>query len=165
MSRINKPVHPARMMAHLGREMGARAVLFHEAVANRLGLTATEHKCLDLMMRAGEPLTAGQLAELTGLTTGAITGIVDRLEKAGYARRERSQTDRRQVRIHALPPTQQEFLEIFQSLGKEVAKVQARYSDQELAVIQDFLTHMIEIFKDQTARLREQEAKLRVTKS
>ena len=149
---------PARRMAELGREMGARAVMFHEAVANLLGLTATEHKCLDLMMRAAEPLTAGQLAELTGLTTGAITGIIDRLENAGYAKRERSQSDRRQVHIYPLPPTQPEFLEIFQALGREVGKVQSEFTDKELAVIQDFLTRMIEVFKNQTARLREQQA-------
>ncbi|MGH2460296.1 MAG: MarR family winged helix-turn-helix transcriptional regulator, partial [Chloroflexota bacterium] len=70
----------------LGRELSTAVVLFHEAIAERLGMSATEWKCLDVLGRAG-PITARELAEQTGLTTGAITGLVDRLERAGYVRR------------------------------------------------------------------------------
>jgi DNA-binding MarR family transcriptional regulator len=68
----------------VGRELSARTVLFHQAVADRLGIGITDHKCLDIAHRAakGQTLTAGRLAEETGLTTGAITGVLDRLEKA-----------------------------------------------------------------------------------
>jgi DNA-binding transcriptional ArsR family regulator len=85
----------------LGREVSARMVMFHQAIAERLGLNATDHKALDLLGRAG-PITAGELAELTGLTTGAITGIIDRLEKAGFVRRENDPKDRRRVIIRPL---------------------------------------------------------------
>jgi hypothetical protein len=71
----------------LGRELSAAVVLFHEAVAAQLGMSATEWRCLSLLSQQG-PATAGRLAQLSGFTTGAITGIVDRLERAGYARRE-----------------------------------------------------------------------------
>ncbi len=67
----------------LGRELSARTLMFHAAIAERVELSATEHKALDILSRAGA-LTAGQLAELTGLTTGAITGLIDRLEKVRF---------------------------------------------------------------------------------
>src|SRR6201986_4659471 len=88
----------------LGREMSARTILFHQAMADLAGVTVTDMKCLDYVSRHGE-VTAGDLAQLTGLTTGAITAAIDRLEKAGYARRERSETDRRKgfIRICSLP--------------------------------------------------------------
>lgn len=60
-----------------------RAVLLHQAIADRLGLNLTDHKARGFVLDAGAPITAGQLAARTGLTTGAITGIVDRLENAG----------------------------------------------------------------------------------
>src|SRR5262245_9650263 len=156
MSREKQKRGAHHSFAELGREMGARTVMFHEAVASRLGLTVTEHKCLDLLLRAGQPLTAGQLAEHTGLTTGAITGLVDRLEKAGYVRRERSKTDRRQVLIHPLTPSNKEIMQVFQNLGREISKVNSRFSEKEQTVIQDFLSQMIEVFKEQTAKLRKE---------
>jgi DNA-binding MarR family transcriptional regulator len=142
-------------VSYLGRELGARTVMFHEAVAQRMGLSASEHKCLDLLIRAGGPLTAGQLAELTGLTTGAITGIVDRLEEAGYVRRERVKSDRRKVLIHPQPPLQEEIVGIFNDLGQAVQEAVMRYDDQQLAVIRDFLVRMIQVMVDQTAQMKE----------
>jgi DNA-binding MarR family transcriptional regulator len=76
------------------REMSTETIMFHQAVADVLGLHITDHKGLDLIYRYG-PMPAGRLAELTGLTTGAVTGIVDRLEKAGYVRRVNDPKDRR----------------------------------------------------------------------
>ncbi len=73
-------------------------ILFHQAIANLAGVSVTDLKCLDYVDRVGD-VTAGDLARLTGLTTGAITAAIDRLEKAGLARRERSETDRRKVFI------------------------------------------------------------------
>ena len=70
----------------LGRDLSTRTVFFHEAAAGRLGLGITDYKCMDFIQRATEPLTAGQLAEVTGLTTGAITGVIDRLERGGFVR-------------------------------------------------------------------------------
>ncbi|MEI0739782.1 MarR family transcriptional regulator [Paenibacillus sp. JTLBN-2024] len=87
------------------RQNSARAVMLHQLISEKLGLNATDHKCLDFLNRTG-PVTAGQLAELTGLTTGAVTNVIDRLEQAGYVVRDkdpkrsaarRSQTCRRQL--------------------------------------------------------------------
>src|SRR5262249_48957204 len=90
----------AALLALLGRKLpGAQAVksvLFQQAVGDRLGLNPTDLISLSLLSDA-EPLTAGQLAEATGLTTGSVTIMIDRLEKAGYAQREKDPTDRRRV--------------------------------------------------------------------
>src|SRR5256885_2954001 len=83
----------------LGRELSAAVVLFHQAIADRLGLSTTEWKCIDILVRSG-PTTAKQLAELAGLTTGGVTGVVDRLERAGYVERLANPDDRRSVIIN-----------------------------------------------------------------
>jgi DNA-binding MarR family transcriptional regulator len=80
------------------RELSTETIMFHETVADLLGLHITDHKCLDLIHRFGG-MPAGRLAELTSLTTGAITGIIDRLEKAGCVKRVNDPTDRRRTII------------------------------------------------------------------
>lgn len=137
----------------LGRELSTRVVMFHQAVAEHFDLNATEHKCLDLLRSSG-PITAGQLSEVIGLTTGATTKIVDRLEKNGFVLRERSKTDRRQVIIHLIPQQQNEIEQIFASLSKEMFKVAEGYSVEELEVIQDYLIKIIEVLKHETKKLK-----------
>src|ERR671939_1160989 len=83
------------------REMSMETILFHQAVADVLGLHITDHKCLDLIHRFGA-MPAGRLGELTGLTTGAVTGIIDRLEEAGYARRTNDPKDRRRTIVEPI---------------------------------------------------------------
>ena len=86
------------------RDTSAQSVLFSQAVADRVGISPTDLETLDILVRSG-PMTAGRLAELTGLTTGAITGLVDRLERRGYAHREPHPTDRRSVIVQPLIET------------------------------------------------------------
>src|ERR1700744_359744 len=76
------------------RETSALGVLFSQAVASRLGIASSDLECLDIVVLRG-PVTAGELATATGLTTGAITGVIDRLEQAGFVRRTRDAADRR----------------------------------------------------------------------
>jgi DNA-binding MarR family transcriptional regulator len=140
----------------LGREVSARMVMFHQAIAERLGLNATDHKALDLLSRAG-PITAGELAELTGLTTGAITGIIDRLEKAGFVRREHDPKDRRRVIIRPLmEKMHHDIAPLFDSMGQATDELCSRYSDQELILIRDFMSRIIVILQEETAKLRMQ---------
>jgi len=80
------------------RHFSTDTVLFHQAVAEQLGLNSTDHKCLDVILE-NHAMTAGKLSELTGLTTGTITGVIDRLEKAGFVYREKDAEDRRKVII------------------------------------------------------------------
>src|SRR5690349_6043779 len=95
----------AQLMADLDltmRKIGAQSMLLGQAVADRVGMNAGDLDCLDMLSWQG-PLTAGQLSEMTGLTTGAITGVIDRLERAGYVRRESDPNDRRRVIIRPDP--------------------------------------------------------------
>src|SRR5215813_713559 len=85
-----------------GRRLSTATILFHQAVADRLGLNLTDHKCVDLLLLHG-PLTAGELASMTALTTGAITAALDRLGRAGFVRREADPGDRRRVVVRPVP--------------------------------------------------------------
>src|SRR4051812_4268905 len=99
-----------------GRQLSVATIMFHQAVADRLGLRATDHKCVDLLVRKG-PLTAGELAQQTGLTTGAVTGMIDRLVKAGYVRREDDPNDRRRVIVRVEPVRCEEINRLFEHLA------------------------------------------------
>ena len=141
-----------------GRELSTATVLFHAAVAEQIGLNATEWKCLDILDRTG-PLTAGELAELTALTTGAITGIIDRLEQAGFARRERDPHDRRKVIVQPTGEHQHKMHQIFTSLRQRYAALFSSYSDHDLAFILDYIIHSSAVMQEASVQLR-QEAKL-----
>ncbi len=136
------------------RELSTATVMFHSALAERLGLNATDHKALDILFQTGA-ITAGELAELTALTTGAVTGVIDRLEQAGFVRREQDPNDRRRVIIRPiLDVGEREIAPLFESLGRAITELASRYSDQELAVILDFTRQATLILREEAARLR-----------
>jgi DNA-binding MarR family transcriptional regulator len=120
------------------RDVSGTGVLFSQAAAERLGLNSTDLECLGLI--SSGPATAGGLARATGLTTGAITGVIDRLERAGYARREHDEADRRKVQVRARPEALQKTAPIFEPMRRASAEVLSRYGNDELALILDFLT-------------------------
>src|SRR5919205_2524029 len=137
------------------REMSIETIMFHQAVADVLGLHITDHKCLDLLHRFGA-MPAGRLGELTGLTTGAVTGIIDRLEKAGYARRTNDPKDRRRTIVE---PIRNKKLErklelIFIPLRDRMHKLLSSYSDGELAFLLDATAKMIEQTREESKKLR-----------
>lgn len=134
--------------AELGRELSTAVVMFHEAVGAHLGVSASDQRALSLIGRHG-PLSAGELAERTGLTPGAVTGMVDRLERAGLARREPDPSDRRRVRLSATG-TQPE---VFGDLAAAMNALTDRYDATEQQVIADYLTRTIEVLREQTRRL------------
>jgi DNA-binding MarR family transcriptional regulator len=137
------------------RDYAGRSVLFHQAIADRLGLNVTDLKCLDLAREIQE-ITPGKLAELTGLSTGSITAVIDRLERAGYVRRERDPHDRRKVIIQPLLDQIVPKLQpIFASLGEAMAAAfGTQYSEQELALILDFVERSGRVLQAETAKLR-----------
>ncbi len=141
-----------RQGADLGRELSAAVVMFHEAVGARLGLSASDQRALALIGRHG-PLTAGQLAEHTGLTPGAVTGMVDRLERAGLARREPDPSDRRRVLITSTGTGGQP--EVFRELAAAMSDLTSRYTESEQQVIADYLTRTIGVLREQTRKLTE----------
>src|SRR3981081_1575537 len=102
---LSRPKARAALMEeleHAVRRSSAQGVIFGQTVAGRLGISSSDLECLDFLNLEGR-VTAGRLAEGTGLNTGAITGVVDRLEKAGFVRRERDENDRRKVFIATNP--------------------------------------------------------------
>lgn len=139
----------------LGHEHSTAVIAFHEAVAAELGLSAAEWKSLGVLDQHG-PLTAGRLAELSGFTTGAITGIVDRLERAGYARRERHPTDRRSVIIHPVRfhEVRKRVAPILESLGRRMADLCAGYTPAQLEAIGRFFSQTTQILQIETAKLK-----------
>ena len=124
----------------MGRELSDAMIFFHEAVAAHLGMSVAEWKCLGLL-REHRSSSASKLADLSGFTTGAIAGIVDRLERAGYARREPHPTDRRSVIVQ--PQHMKEVMQrvgpIFQSLLSAMAIIASHYSPAELKAVSGFL--------------------------
>ncbi|HSU33062.1 MAG TPA: MarR family transcriptional regulator [Bryobacteraceae bacterium] len=147
--------HKRKELEHLvgfviGRELGARSILFHQAIATLAGVSVTDLKCLDYVDRMGD-VTAGDLARVTGLTTGAITAAIDRLEKAGLARRERSEADRRKVYIRLCQsPAIARIKPFYEALARESAQMVTRYSTDQLETIKDFCERCIEIMRRQT---------------
>jgi DNA-binding MarR family transcriptional regulator len=124
-------------------------------IADKLSLNITDHKCLDLIERMG-PMTAGQLAKITGLTTGAITGVIDRLEKAGYVQRERDPQDRRRVIVSLVPDkAYNDIAPLFEVLRRNYDPISKGYSDEELAVILRFMKESNQVLKETIAILRE----------
>lgn len=144
----------ARLSHELGRELSARTVMFHSAVAEKMGLSVTEHKALDLLSRSG-PVSAGRLAELTGLTSGAITGMIDRLEKAGFVERAADPNDRRKVIVRSVDAKYDDVAWIFDSLGQAMNELLTGYSDEELAVIHDFIVRIPQLMDEQTRKLQQ----------
>jgi DNA-binding MarR family transcriptional regulator len=148
----------AALLALLGRKLAGehavKTVLFQEAIADQLGLNTTDLMCLSFLSDA-EPLTAGRLAEVTGLTTGSVTILIDRLEKAGYARREKDPTDRRRVIVRPVSERiERDIAPLYASIGQAWERAIEGYSTQELAVILDMLTRSVVLLQEQTAALR-----------
>lgn len=143
------------------REMSIETIMFHQAVADVLGLHITDHKCLDLLHRFGS-MPAGRLGELTGLTTGAVTGIIDRLEQAGYAKRINDPNDRRKTIVeHTRNRKLERKIEmIFTPLHQRMYRLLSSYSDSELAFLLDAMAQFLEQTREESKRLRSESAKL-----
>ena len=149
-----------RRVGHeLGRELATVSLFFHTLVAGKVGLNATDTRCLDILVRSGSvPMTAGALTEATGLTTGAITGILDRLERTGFVKRVKDATDRRKVLIELVPSEMAKLGKLYDGLGAGMEKLAARYSVTELQMIEEFLHANLDILNKEIARLNDPES-------
>ena len=136
------------------RRMTAQSVLISQAVSERFGLSSSDLECLDLALLSGGA-TAGEFAKATGLTTGAITGVIDRLERAGYVRRGRDPADRRKVIVRARPAMTRRIAPLYDSLQREMTAIWSTYSDEELALIADFLTRSCDLAVQEIAKLQD----------
>jgi DNA-binding MarR family transcriptional regulator len=147
MSKASSRVTPReRLLVALDeaiRKVGAQAVLISDLVATRVGINSTDLECLDLLQLAG-PTTAGQMSARSGLTTGATTAMIDRLERAGYVRRRRDAADRRVVVVEVLEHCGSHIAPLYQPIQKELETLHARYSNQELAIVVRYLTEALD---------------------
>jgi DNA-binding MarR family transcriptional regulator len=137
----------------LSRHLAARVLLFHQAVAQQLGLNATDLKCLELAARQGQ-ITAGKIAAATGLTTPGVTSALDRLEKAGFIQRENDPLDRRKVVIQPVAARAKEVETLFESLKTSNDALCSRYTDKQLIVVNDFFSRSIEVLESETKKLQ-----------
>lgn len=128
---------------------------FDQAVADALGLNRTDMRCIDVLQREGQ-LTAGQLAEATGLTSGAMTTAIDRLERLGYARRVRDPGDRRRVLVEVTDRAEAEAGRFYAEHGAMAERRYHRYSTEELELLLGFIRDGRE-FNERHAALVEQQ--------
>lgn len=136
------------------RRVNLQGSFFGQTVAVRFGLSESDIEALEVLIDTGAS-TAGRLSELMGLTTGAVTRVIDRLEQAGYVRRIPDPTDRRRVIVELIPEKMQAVEATMARVGDKGASELGRYSDAELAVINDFLTRMATITRDEANALRD----------
>jgi DNA-binding MarR family transcriptional regulator len=126
-----------------------------DEIAQRImGINRSDARCLDIVDRAG-PITAGRLAQESGLTTGAVTAVIDRLERAGLARRVRDENDRRKVLVEVTDKADRLAAEIYGGMAEPGQRMLAPYSDEQLRVFIDLMRGALEITRQNTARLRE----------
>ena len=141
----------------LGFRLSTATVLFHAAVADRLGISVTDVKCYSILRQTG-PITAGELGERVGLTTGAITGVIDRLERMGLVQRARDPNDRRRVVLELLsnPEHEQLLNHLYAPLGRAIMDLVSSFNAAERATILDFVTRATAVMEAETARLRQE---------
>src|ERR1022692_154398 len=129
--------------------------LVSQAAADRIGINATDLNCLNILSFSGH-MTAGELARATGLTTASITGVADRLEEAGFVRRERDARDRRRVVIRlVLERALSDIAPVFLPMIRALEQTAARYTDDELRLIVEFYGRIEQVFRDHLALLRD----------
>jgi DNA-binding MarR family transcriptional regulator len=142
MSREPRAAATARLLVE-ARALSGDFDRLSQAVAEAVGLSSSELLAMDVISRSG-PVTAGRLAQELRLTTGAITGLVDRLERAGFARRTDDPGDRRRVLVQATPD-EQRVAELYRPLARGLQQALKRYSDQDLESINGFLRRFREL--------------------
>ncbi len=137
----------------LSQQYSYSSIQMHEAIARKAGLSGTDHKYLGFLIEKGQ-MTAGELSNLTGLTTGAVTGLIDRLEKKKLVKRQFAEDDRRKVIIE---PNTKNIMTILVPLYKEFRKKSeeliASFSDKEIKIIETYFLKAIEIMNERTNKL------------
>jgi len=135
------------------QQTSGQSVLLSQIIADKVGLSPSDLECLGFLEDAG-PMTAGRLAELTGLTSGAVTRMIDRLEGRRYVRRRSDPDDRRKVLVDLVPGRAKEFERFYGPMARGATEYLARYSDAELALIAELLAHMTAFGRAQTGRIQ-----------
>ncbi|MBA3327291.1 MAG: MarR family transcriptional regulator [Solirubrobacterales bacterium] len=135
------------------RAVGNARDALDQAVADRLQINLTDLRCMDILQQRGTA-TAGQLACAAGLSTGAVTTMLDRLERAGYVRRLRDPVDRRRVYVELTDASQCACGELFGPLGEDARRLFARYDEAQLALLRDFMRRDHALQDEHAQRIR-----------
>ncbi|WFE53367.1 MarR family transcriptional regulator [Micromonospora sp. WMMD1155] len=140
-------------LMHAGREMSRLSMVFRYAVAERLGLTVSDLECLDYLADAGSA-TAGQVAERTNLTTGAVTSMLRRLQQAGYVTAERDPADRRRVIVTLRPERAAELKRPYERFAEWTERLIEGYSVDEVTLLVRHYDHMQAMYLAELDHLR-----------
>ena len=141
-------------LEHAMRKSSAQGAIYAAAVADSAGVSSSDMDCMDFLNLEGR-ITAGRLAELTGLTTGAITGVVDRMEKAGLVRRERDAEDRRKVFIVPVKESMANIGRLYEPLQRAMQKQSDRFTDAELKLLLRYASESYQSILEATTQLKE----------
>ena len=129
------------------------SIQMHEAIARKAGISGTDHKYLGFLIQKGQ-MTAGELSSLTGLTTGAVTGLIDRFEKKKLVKRRFADDDRRKVFIEPNTKNIMALLEpLYRDFRNKSEKLLASFSDSELKVLEAYFLKAIEIMDETMVKL------------
>lgn len=142
-----------RQIRKLSQLYAFTSIQMHEAVARKAGLSGTDHKYLGFLMEKGQ-MTAGELATLTGLTTGAVTGLIDRFEKKKLVKRQLAANDRRKVII--VPNTENIMTllaPLYKDFRKKSQKLLTSFSNKEVKVLEKYFSKAIEVMNQTTVQL------------
>jgi MarR family transcriptional regulator, organic hydroperoxide resistance regulator len=146
MSTENRPALHAEIVGQIRRFI-AGTILFNQKVADRAGLHLTDMQCINLLELLG-PVTPGKLAECTGLTTGGVTVMLDRLEKAGFVRREPNPGDRRSVLIRVNPRKLQKINALYAGINERLEAFLSETPEAELRMVAGFFSRVNAIRND-----------------
>jgi len=135
------------------QQVSAQSVLISDLVAGLVGLNSTDLECLDMLCLAG-PTTAGKLAEHTGLTSGATTAVIDRLERAGFVRRRRDPGDRRRVLVEIVASSVERITPLYAPLAARVKQLNREFDDRELAIVLEYMSRALEAGAEHVAWLQ-----------
>jgi DNA-binding MarR family transcriptional regulator len=137
----------------LSQQYAYTSIQMHETIARKAGLSGTDHKYLGFLIQKGQ-MTAGELSNLTGLTTGAVTGLIDRLEKKKLVKRQFAEDDRRKVIIE---PNTKKIMALLVPLYKEFRnkseKLIASFSNKEIKIVETYFLKAIEVMNEATHKL------------
>jgi DNA-binding MarR family transcriptional regulator len=137
-------------ISELMRDNASLAVVLHQVIADRFGLGPSDLKCLDLARRE-RPLTAGRLAELTRMSTSAVTAMLDRLERAGFIARERDTADRRRVYVVSTGRHEADVAAAFEPMQRAMLALLSGQSDDRLEFLAEFITDLNRAARDAPA--------------
>ncbi|HXE16927.1 MAG TPA: MarR family transcriptional regulator [Stellaceae bacterium] len=146
-------------MEHATKTLSAHNLAVSHAIAERLGINVSDLECLTMARAAGDDgVTAGDLAAATALTSGAITGVIDRLERAGLVRRDRDASDRRKVIVRPTDRVETTVSPLFEPLHDAMTAMWTSYSDDQLELILDFLTKCRDLLRAEAVAMRAPES-------